>query len=73
MKNANLIPFVKNQIKNRIWEKNITDLNEMDLLEEYKGYIEKRINSNVIINSDYDPEKRSPKALPNKPAIYLKT
>jgi len=73
MKNLNLIPFIKNQLKNRIWEKDLTDLNEMELLEEYKGYIEKRINSNIIINSDYDPKKRSPKALPNKPAIYLET
>ena len=71
MKNSNLIPFVKNQIKNRIWEKDFTNLGEKELLKEYKGYIEKRINSSIIINSDYDPKKRSPKALPNKPAIYL--
>ena len=73
IKNPNLIPFIKSQIKNRIWEKDLTILNEKDLLEEYKGYIEKRINSSIIINSDYDPKKRSPKALPNKPAIYLET
>ncbi|MCK4286672.1 MAG: class I tRNA ligase family protein, partial [Candidatus Lokiarchaeota archaeon] len=71
MKNSNLIPFVKNQIENRIWEKDFTSLREKELLKEYKGYIEKRINSSIIINSDYDPKKRSPKALPNKPAIYL--
>ena len=71
MKNSNLIPFVKNQIENRIWEKDLTSLGEKELLKEYKGYIEKRINSSIIINSDYDPEKRSTKALPNKPAIYL--
>ena len=73
MKNSKLIPFVKNQIKNRIWEKILANLKEQELLEEYKGYIEKRINSNIIINSDYDPKKRSTKALPNKPAIYLET
>ena len=73
MKHSNLIPFIKSQIKNRAWEKDMTNLNERDLLEEYKGYIEKRINSNIIINSDYDPKKRSPKALPSKPAIYLET
>jgi leucyl-tRNA synthetase len=73
MKHTNLILFIKNQIKNRIWEKDLINLNERDLLEEYRGYIEIRISSNIIINSDYDPKKRSPKALPNKPAIYLET
>jgi len=73
MKNSNLIPFIKSQINNRIWEKELTNLSEREVLEEYKGYIEKRIKGHIIINSDYDPKKRSPKALPNKPAIYLET
>jgi len=73
MKNSTLIPFIKNQINNRIWEKKLTNLSEREVLEEYKGYIEKRIKGHIIINSDYDPKKRSPKALPNKPAIYLET
>jgi leucyl-tRNA synthetase len=71
MKNSSLVPFVKNQIKNRIWETFIPNLDEEKLLEEYRGYIEKRINNNIIINSKYDPNKRLTKALPNKPAIYL--
>ena len=73
MKNSNLVPFIKNQIKNRIREKNLTVLNEKELLQEYRGYIEKRITGSLIINSEYDPKKRSPKAFPNKPAIYLET
>jgi leucyl-tRNA synthetase len=73
MKNTTLVPFIKNQINNRIWEKKLTNLSEREVLEEYKGYIEKRIKGHIIINSDYDPKKRSPKALPNKPAIYLET
>jgi len=73
MKNSSLIPFIKNQINNRVWERDLTNLDEKELLEEYRGYIEKRINSNVIINSEFDPKKRSSKALPNKPAIYLET
>ena len=73
MKHTNLIPFIKNQIKNRIWEKDLTNLDEEGLLKEYTGYIEKRITGSVIINSDYDPKKRYTKALPNKPAIYLET
>jgi len=73
MKNSNLVPFIKTQIKNRIWEKSLIVLNEKELLQEYKGYIEKRIIGNIIINSEHDPKKRSSKALPNKPAIYLET
>ncbi len=73
MKNSNIIPFIKHQIKNQLWEKELANLNEIELLEEYKGYIEKRINSSIIINSDYDPKVRSAKALPNKPAIYLES
>ncbi|MHA1458895.1 MAG: leucine--tRNA ligase [Promethearchaeota archaeon] len=73
MKNSNLVPFIKTQIKNRIWEKSLIVLNEKELLDEYKCYIEKRITGNIIINSEHDPKKRSPKALPNKPAIYIET
>ncbi len=73
MKNSNLISYIKNQIKNRVWEKNQANLNERELLEEYKGYIERRINSKIIINSNFDPKNRAPKAFPNKPAIYLES
>ncbi|GAH12653.1 unnamed protein product, partial [marine sediment metagenome] len=41
------------------------------LLEEYRDYIEKRINGKIHINSDYDPKKRLQKAVPFKPAIYV--
>jgi hypothetical protein len=71
MKNKNLISYVKGQIRDRIWEKNSTPLKEETLLNEYKEYIEKRINNNIYINSDYDPKNRSVKAVPFKPAIFV--
>ena len=71
MKNKNLISYVKNQIEDRIWEKEIINLDEKELLKEYKGYIEKRINKAIIINSEYDPKNRLIKAIPHRPAIYI--
>jgi len=71
MKNSNLIPFINNQIKNRIWEKDLNVLNEEILLEEYREYIEKRIKGKIYIDSNYDPKNRSVKAVPFKPAIYV--
>ncbi|MFX1493588.1 MAG: leucine--tRNA ligase [Promethearchaeota archaeon] len=71
MRNEELIPFVKSQTKNRIWERFILDLNELELLNQYKGHIEKKVNSKIIINSDFDPQNKSGKAIPFKPAIYI--
>jgi len=71
MRNKNLISYVKNQIKDRVWEKDIPTLKEESILEEYRGYIEKRISSKIHINSDFDPKKRLQKAVPFKPAIYI--
>ncbi|MFX1448648.1 MAG: class I tRNA ligase family protein, partial [Promethearchaeota archaeon] len=71
MKNKDLIPYVKNQIKDRIWKKDSPPLKEKALLEEYKDYIEKRVNKKIHVNSDYDPKNRAVKAVPFKPAIYV--
>ena len=71
MKNKDLISYIKNQIKDRIWEKELITLDEMELLKEYKGYIEKRINNAIFINSEYDPKNRLIKAVPYRPAIYV--
>lgn len=71
IKNKDLISYVKNQIKDRIWEKDLNVLNEEILLEEYREYIEKRIKGKIYINSKYDPKNRSVKAVPFKPAIYV--
>ncbi|HUW91300.1 MAG TPA: leucine--tRNA ligase [Candidatus Nanopelagicaceae bacterium] len=70
IKNKDLISYVKSQIKDRIWEKDLNALDEETLLEEYRDYIEKRIKGKIYINSNYDPKNRSVKAVPFKPAIY---
>jgi len=71
MRNKNLISYIKSQINDRVWEKEIKALKEESLLEEYREYIEKRVGAKIHINSDYDPKKRLQKAVPFKPAIYL--
>jgi len=71
MKNKNLITYIRGQIKERIWEKESISLKEELLLEEYRDYIERRVNSKIQINSDYDPKNRLTKAVPFKPAIYV--
>jgi len=73
MSNNQLIPFVKSQLKDRIWEKNLPEINERESLKQYKLYIEKRINSSIIINSNFDPKNRSLRAKPFKPALYIDT
>jgi len=69
--NTDVIPFIKIQIKNRIWEKDLPQTDEIELLEQYKRHIEKKVNMKIIINSDYDPKLKSSKAIPYKPAIYI--
>ncbi len=71
MKNQDMIPFIKLQIKDRIWEKSLPQISEQELLKQYLEYIEKRVDTKVIINSEYDPKQRSNKAIPFKPAIYI--
>jgi len=73
IKNKDLISYIKSQIKNRIWEKELFTFYENEILEEYKNHIEKRVNNPIIINSEYDPNNRVIKAIPYKPAIYIKT
>jgi len=71
MTQKELIPFIKTQLKDRIWEKKIPQIDEIKLLEEYKSHIEKRVNSKIIINSDFDPKNRAVRAKPFKPALYI--
>ncbi|MHA2282520.1 MAG: leucine--tRNA ligase [Promethearchaeota archaeon] len=71
MLNKQLISYVKNQLKDRIWEKKIPQVDEIYILKQYKTYIEKRVKSVIIINSKYDPKNRSSKAIPFKPGIYI--
>ncbi|MFX1376818.1 MAG: leucine--tRNA ligase [Promethearchaeota archaeon] len=71
MSNNQLVPFIKSQINDRMWEKKLPEQDEVKLLEQYKSYIEKRINTPIIINSEFDPNKRSNKAKPFKPGLYI--
>ncbi len=71
LSNKELISFIKSQIKDRIWEKQLPKVDEIELLNHYKSYIEKRVNSLIVINSDFDPKQRSTRAKPFKPALYI--
>ncbi len=71
MTNKKLIPFIKSQLKERIWERQWPQIEETGLLNQYKSYIEKRVNSVIIINSEFDPKQRSRRAKPFKPALYI--
>jgi len=71
MNNKQLIPYIKSQLKDRIWEKKLYIVDEIKSLEDYKSYIEKRVNSSIIINSEFDPKQRAIRAKPFKPALYI--
>jgi leucyl-tRNA synthetase len=71
LSNKNLIPFIKDQIKGRIWDKEIPKINEIKLLEQYKSYIENRVKFKIILNSDFDPKQRAIRATPFKPALFI--
>ena len=69
--NNQVIPYVKNQLKERVWERELPQMDEIDLLKQYKSYIEKRVSGSIEINSEFDPKQRSIKAKPFKPALYI--
>ncbi|MFW9866349.1 MAG: leucine--tRNA ligase [Candidatus Thorarchaeota archaeon] len=72
--NSQLIPYIKEQLKDRVWEKNLPfKSKEFDLLNQFKSYIEKKVNNPIIIDSDFDPKKRAFRAKPFKPALYIDT
>ena len=73
VKNKQTISYIKNQIKDRIWESKLSQIDEYILINEYMNYIETRVSNKIIINSDFDPQLRSIKATPFKPAIYIKS
>jgi leucyl-tRNA synthetase len=57
MKSQDIIPFIQ--------------ISEHELLKQYLEYIEKKVDTKIVINSEYDPKQRSNKAIPFKPAIYI--
>ena len=71
MRNKQLIPYVKTQLKERIWEKELPEVGEIELLEQFKSYIEKRVNCSILINSKFDPKQKSQVAKPFKPGLFI--
>ncbi|MFW9948838.1 MAG: leucine--tRNA ligase [Candidatus Thorarchaeota archaeon] len=71
IKNKELIPFIKSEIKSGTWSMKFPQNEESTLLSEYKDYIEKRVGYSIIINSEFDPKSKATKATPFKPAIYV--
>ncbi|KKL79408.1 hypothetical protein LCGC14_2015150, partial [marine sediment metagenome] len=71
MRNKQLIPYVKNQLKERIWEKELPEVGEIELLEQFKSYIEKRVNCSILINSKFDPKQKSHVAKPFRPGLFI--
>ena len=71
MTNKQLIPYIKTQLKDRMWEKKLYIVDEIKSLEDYKSYMEKRVDSSIIINSEFDPKQRAIRAKPFKPALYI--
>ncbi|NHJ26109.1 MAG: leucine--tRNA ligase [Candidatus Lokiarchaeota archaeon] len=71
IKNKELIPFVKNQIRSGNYNTKIPQNEEIQLLLDYKNYIEKKVGFSIIINSEFDPKNKAAKAIPFKPAIFI--
>ena len=71
IKNKQMISFLKSQLKDRVWEKDYPKIDEFSLVKQYRSYIEKKVNSTIIIDSEFDPEMRANKAKPFKPGLYI--
>ena len=73
IKNKKVVPYIKELIKKRSWEVHTPIKNEFEVLKRYKSYIERKVGSKILINAKFDPENKSDKAVPNKPALYINT
>ncbi|MHA1884797.1 MAG: hypothetical protein ACW96S_07090, partial [Promethearchaeota archaeon] len=73
MKNSQVIPFIKAQLKDNTQKQSFPQLDEALVLDQYKTYIEKRVNSAIYINSEFDPNQRALKSRPFKPGIFIDT
>ena len=73
MKNSKLIPFFKAQLKENSQKEKLPRIDEISLLKQYKSYIEKRLNSVIYINSDFDPKQRAGIARPFRPGVFIDT
>ena len=71
MKNKEIIPFIKSQIKSGNWNIEISPQDEVKILMDFKDYIEKKVGYTLILNSEFDPKNKAVKAMPFKPAIFI--
>ena len=71
MKNKEIIPFIKSQIKSGNWNTEITTQDEVKILMDFKDYVEKKVGYTIILNSEFDPKNKALKAMPFKPAIFI--
>ncbi len=67
-----VVSYVKGQLRDQARKKEMLQINEEVSLSNYKSHIEKKTNSSIEINSQFDPEGRAIKSKPYKPAIYIK-
>jgi len=65
--------FTKRIAKEMTKTKYVGKINEYEILNDAKDFIEEEISAEVIIheNNDYDPENKAKNAIPYKPAIYM--
>ncbi len=71
LRNKQVIPFIKSQIKARVWNILPPKKEEKDIIKDYIQYIEIRLGKTIILNSEYDPKNKANKAIPLKPAIFI--
>ncbi|TFF88994.1 MAG: leucine--tRNA ligase [Promethearchaeota archaeon] len=69
--NKELYPYLTKQIKKRQWDTLIGITDEIKILKEFQDYIEQKVRNKIIINSEFDPDNRSVKAEPLKPAVFI--
>ncbi len=71
LKNREAPKVVQSLIKQRVWEKFSTAIDEEKVLVEAKDALEEELGASVEINSRHDPLGKMGKAMPFKPAIYI--
>jgi len=67
-KDKSTVDFVKRLLKEKM---RFVEIDENDTLRRQKILLEKLIDAEIRINSEYDPKNKRRFALPLKPAIYI--
>ncbi len=68
-KNKEEINTVKKIVENRIME--IPDLDEVNILNDFKNYMERVLNAKIRINPEMDPGNKRMQAIPGRPSIFI--